>query len=190
MSFRFCRFWASNTVRRSVVLLALAAGFMMTANRAGAEDKAEQSVTLHFIPTEVREVSTVRIDTGKFQKKPNGESEAVYRVERPKEGDVFVQVGLQVADIGDPLTLTKGDFSLENPMQPKATYEVVDWYREEGSVPQRADSLVVAAKAILDVVFEVPKDDWRGLDLFVSGIRLGPLAQLEAKAVRPPEESY
>lgn len=158
----------------TVLFLALAAPAAM------ADDYQYLSTSdmgLSVVNVTVTETDLVCIHTGKQATYRDGSRNVVYSRQKPKAGNVFVAVKLQVVNEGcDYTTLDAKSIRITSPtgdrdaMYPVAWFDDQDWRGMDEPVR-------VYGKAELELAFEVPARDANRLMLRVQDMAVGPVGK-------------
>jgi hypothetical protein len=137
--------------RAGAAAAALAAALLAApAGAAGSEREG-----LEVLVAGIETVTELRLMTGERRTLPGGGSEPVYRTHRPAEGRVFVTTRFYVANDGPSFYVRGRDLAVVD--EEGNAYAPLDWFFEVGLEEARGESLLVAARALINFTAEVPQ---------------------------------
>ncbi len=146
---------------------------------ARAESPAVPGSNLTIIPTGIRQPDVLRINTGKKAMMKDGESHTVYETLKPKEGQIFLEITVDLSVDPGPLLLDTSMIRLdEGKRRAQSAHVPVIWYLDAGLEPARADSLTIVSQAGLDFTFEVPAARADSLTLWIAGLRVASVPEI------------
>lgn len=171
----------------TILLAAAVLGFAVAAQAEAGSSKAPAS-HLTIIPTSIGHPEVIKINTGRKAQMTDGKDYTVYDTVRPKQDHLFVEIKVDMATDPGPLRLDTSMIRLETsgPSAP-VTYVPIYWYLDSGLEPARADSLTIVNQAGLDFTFEVPAVDEGRLTLWIAGLRVASIPEVQDR-LRQQEE--
>jgi hypothetical protein len=168
----------------TVLIVAALVGSVVVVRAETGSAKAPGS-QLTIIPTSIGNPEVIKINTGKKAQMTDGKEYTVYDTVRPKEGNTFVEIKVDMATDPGPLRLDTSMIRLEGSGQgATATYVPVYWYLDSGLEPARADSLTIDSQAGLDFTFEVPTDRMDRLALWIAGLRVASIPEIRDRLLQ------
>lgn len=126
-------------------------------------------------------LTELRLKTDQRRQLSGGESEPVYKMHRPQNGNVFVATTLYLS-APTPRSLRQEDFSLYVDGQ---RFKPFDLYRESGLVEERQKIFYITDKSIFHITTELPEAVAGQATLWIAGTELGPLFDLSAQDEEP-----
>jgi len=190
-------------MRRFVVLSLLILAPVLCTFGSGRASPDSDGQPLTLIPTAIKELSELRIDSGGKAVLADGEMSDVYVKNLPAEGHVFLNFHVDLATGGGQVLLHKREIRLE--AAPSSTsearventktesaalpgepmfYTPLDWFLDTGKVENHDDSLTVTEKAIVQFTIEVPRIGIDDLTLFIHSQRVGTVGEIRDRIAR------
>ncbi len=163
-----------------VVVLCFAVSLVLPAPTMASNSARQITV----IPTGADRAESLRINTGQKATLSDGSYNTVYTQKNPRPGYHFVRVHLDVAVENAYWSAEAERFRLANAEDPKGPgLTPVDWFRDNGLLEERAESIMIRDLASLEVTFEVAIGQESDLSLWVGGLFVGTMSEL--LAIRP-----
>ena len=167
-----------------MILGVLLAGFSI----ARAETPPSTAVASHLtiIPAGIEQVEVVKINTGRKAVMKDGQAYTVYETLKPGEGNLFLEISVDVSVDPGPMFLETSMIRLEEPSRRTAARLVpVYWYLDSSLEPAGSDSLTIRNQARLGLTFETPVEKVDSLTLWIAGLRVAGIPEI--RELRPRE---
>ena len=150
-----------------------------------AEDTGSGIVSLTLIPTRVERSEELRINTGKKAVLADGSYNTVYDFKRPKADHVFLEIEMDVSVENGPMVFDAASLRLHGDVNgDRREYHPIDWYRDDGLVEARGDTLNIPGLASIRATFEVPRSEVERLTFSVGGLRVGSVPGIVSRIGR------
>lgn len=135
---------------------------------------------LDILVTGMQRQDMLRINTGRKAMMADGQRNTVYGHLKPKPGNIFLEIKVDLAVDPGPLFLETSMIQLDEPTRRSGEARVpVYWVQDAGPEPARADTLTVAHQAGLIFTFEVPIVQVDRLALWIAGLRVATIPEIK-----------
>lgn len=166
------------------MLFAIVGMFVAGATMASAQpgSPAPLGSQLTIIPTGIHQPEVLKINTGKKAPMKDGQVNTVYETVRPKQGQILLEIAVDLSVEPGPLFLQTSMIHLEEP-DPRASrsYVPIHWYVDAGPEPAPTDTLTITSQARLVFTFEVPAASADDLTLCLSGLRVASVPEIRER---------
>ncbi len=138
-----------------------------------------------IIPTGIRQPEVLKVNTGKKTLMKDGEYGAVYETVRPKTDHILLEITADLSVDPGPYFLETSMIRLGERNHPVGdSYVPIHWCLNQGLEPAPIDSTIIASQAGLILTFEVPAARAESLTLWISGLRMGNVAEIRERRMQ------